>query len=301
MSDEINTRLREKTMQIAALNQRLEVLQAQLSGSVRRATQLSQRVEELEAQLREREEEILRLKDELKRSQNAMRAMGAAMRESQQGGVTAEAAVPVAREDSKQLREQLDLANAKLRLLEGNLSRLSAAAMAVILGTEGAVDVLKSVLAEAGDSKHRVLVHVMRHHKMKLDDLAALLVSDKSAVRETVERLVAEGELEMAPGDVVQLAKKYREAQVPTERWQAASPEEIFDDLEKIVSRTDDSESVARALETAVDLLEQKMARGGALIFQMRRTASSWKSSPGSTEDLRYKIKEWKSRAAALQ
>ncbi len=299
MSDDVSTRLREKTMQIAALNQRLEVLQTQLSGSVRRATQLAHQVEQLEAQLKEREEEIARLKDELKRSQAAMKAMGAAMKESQQGGPVAGAA-PRAREDPAQLRSQLDKTAARMRLVEGNLSRLSAAALNVVMGVEGAVEGLRKTLAEAGDTKSRVLVLVLRHGKIRLDDLAASLLIDRSVVKETVERLVAEGELEVGPGDVVMPAKKHREAQVPVERWMRASPAEIFDELEKIVSRTDDAESIARALETAVDLLEQKIARGGVLIFQMRRTASSWKSSPGSTEDLRYKIKEWKSKAAAL-
>ena len=57
---------------------------------------------------------------------------------------------------------------------------------------------------------------------------------------------------------------------------------------------------MVNAIETAVEMIEQKLARSGALIFQMRRTADSWKKQAGNVEELQYTIKDWKGRAQAL-
>ena len=54
MSDDINERLRDKTMQIVSLNQQLETLQAQLGGSQKRAHQLGDQVKQLQALVEQR-------------------------------------------------------------------------------------------------------------------------------------------------------------------------------------------------------------------------------------------------------
>ena len=66
------------------------------------------------------------------------------------------------------------------------------------------------------------------------------------------------------------------------------------------VEKAEGKDPIIEALESAVDILEQKLSRGGAMIFQLRRTASDWKRQEGNVEELRYTIKDWKSRAEAL-
>ncbi len=77
-------------------------------------------------------------------------------------------------------------------------------------------------------------------------------------------------------------------------------PDAVFAELEEFIGKTDDTSSIVNALETAVEILEQKLARGGALVFQMRRTADSWKKQEGNLEKLQYSIKDWRSRAQAM-
>ncbi len=57
MSDDINERLKDKTMQIVSLNQKLEALQAQLGGSLRRANQLGDHVTQLETTIIQKDSE----------------------------------------------------------------------------------------------------------------------------------------------------------------------------------------------------------------------------------------------------
>ena len=299
MSDDVMTRLREKTMQIAALNQRIETLQVQLSGSVKRANQLNQQVHELEEVIEQKNAEIQSLRDELRRTQGALQAMGQHVQDMRSDQPVVGASSGSAH-DYSQLQTELDKARADIRELKGRIERLSAAAMDVVTGKEGAVDALKKALMEAGDPRFRILAIVLQKRRAKVEDLAAMLVADISAVREAVDKLQAEGEVEVDQNGVVIPAKKYREAQVPVEKWQHSSPEQIFDELEKIVARAEGHENVSKALEAAVDILEQKLARGGALIFEMRRTANTWRSSQGDLEDLQYKIRQWKARAQAL-
>ncbi|RLI49811.1 MAG: hypothetical protein DRO73_05225 [Candidatus Thorarchaeota archaeon] len=299
MSDDMMTRLREKTMQIAALNQRIETLQVQLSGSVKRANKLSQQVHELEEVIEQKNAEIQSLREELRRMQGALQAMGQHVQDMRSDQPVVRAS-PGFAHDCSQLQTEIDKAHADIRELKGRIERLSAAAMDVVTGKEQAVDALKKALMEAGDPRFRILAIVLQKRRAKVEDLAAMLVADISAVMEAVDKLQAEGEVEVDQNGVVIPAKKYREAQVPVEKWQHSPPEQIFDELEKIVARAEGHENVSKALEAAVDILEQKLARGGALIFEMRRTANTWRSSQGDLEDLQYKIRQWKARAQAL-
>ncbi len=300
MSDDPTSRLREKTMQIAALNQRLETLQLQLSGSVKRASQLNQQVQQLEQAISQKDSEIMQLKEELRKAQGALRAMGEEVRDMRADQPTAGA--PVRRVDPAvaEAQEQLGIARRRVRDLEDHLAKMSAAAMDVISGKEQSVEALKTVLLEHGSPRYRILGLVLQKRKIKIDDLAAMLNMGTAEIRGIIDKMQTEGELELGQNNVVMPAKKYREAQIPVEKWEQSPPDKIFDDLEQIVGRTEGHESVAKALETAVDILEQKLARGGALIFEMRRMAGSWKSSAGDVQELQYKIRQWKSRAQSM-
>jgi hypothetical protein len=77
-------------------------------------------------------------------------------------------------------------------------------------------------------------------------------------------------------------------------------PDAIFARLEEFIGKTDEQRSIVNALEVAVEILEQKLARGGAMIFQMRRTADSWRKQAGDREELQYTIREWRGRAQAM-
>lgn len=56
--EELNEKLREKTLTIQASSQKVEVLQAQLIGSQKRATQQAQEIAQLEALIAEKDLEI---------------------------------------------------------------------------------------------------------------------------------------------------------------------------------------------------------------------------------------------------
>ena len=87
---------------------------------------------------------------------------------------------------------------------------------------------------------------------------------------------------------------------MPVEEWRNLDPSAIFDSLEGIVGKTEGGEGIVTAIEAAVDILEQKISRGGTLVFEMRRTANAWKKEEGNVQELQYKIREWKARAQSL-
>ncbi|MBE0526458.1 MAG: hypothetical protein IH631_05915, partial [Candidatus Thorarchaeota archaeon] len=115
-----------------------------------------------------------------------------------------------------------------------------------------------------------------------------------------VEALQTAGEVQIRDGSRILPAQKYLELKVPKDAWFAMEPADVFQELEEFVGKTDDTASIVDAMETAVEIIEQKLARSGALIFQMRRTADAWKKQPGNIEELTYTIKDWKGRAQAL-
>ena len=78
MSD-LNDRLRDKTLQIAQLNQKLEVLQAQLGGGHRRANELGVQVETLTSEVTARDQEIQMLRSEVTRYKGALESVGQEM------------------------------------------------------------------------------------------------------------------------------------------------------------------------------------------------------------------------------
>lgn len=299
MSGDVNERLRDKTMQIVSLNQKLEALQAQLSGSQRRANELGAKMIELESVLTQKDSEIQMLKTQLSTTKGALDTVGREMQ-----GIKTEQTQLLAKKKPESvgvsLKDELTLAEMTIGRLKEDLKQFSHAATAVLNQEEGALDNLKEVLLEVGDPKYRILNMVLAKKSIRMEEIASSLVIDMNEALEHVNALQAAGEIQIRDGNTVLPAQKYLELKVPKDMWMSMNPTDIFQELEDFIGKTDDTASIVDAIETAVEIIEQKLARSGALIFQMRRTADSWKKQAGNIQDLQYTIKDWKGRAQAL-
>lgn len=298
MSDP-NERIRDQMMTIHSLNQKIDVLQAQLGGSQKRAHQLEEQLAQLEQVITQKDGEIQALGSDVQRYSGALDSMG---REVQ--GLRAEQthqhtmAVPV--RDDQGLGEELAAAQQVIQKQKENLMALSQVATAVLNSEDNALEDLQRVLLEAGDQRFRVLNLVLTKRSVRIEEIASILVVDVAKAMEIADALQAAGEVEMKDGNTIIPAKKYREVKVPVEEWKNLDPLAIFDSLEGIIGKTEEGEGIVSAIEAAVDVLEQKMSRGGTLVFEMRRTANSWKKKEGNVQELQYKIREWKARAQSL-
>jgi len=299
MAEDINQRLREKTVQIAAFNQKIDALQAQLSGSQKRANQLGTQVAELEASLAERDSQIKMLESQLAKTKEALETVGKEIQGIKSGQMQI-LAKKQPQSESSTLKDNFALAEASIEKLREDLTAFSQAATSVLNHEDGAHEKLKQVLLEFGDPKYRILNMVQNRKSMLLEEVASSLALDMTTAQEYVRALQTEGKVEIKDGRTIQPAAKYKEVSVPRDEWLQLDPSEVFERLEDFLQKTDDTKSIILAVETAVEVLEQKLARGGALIFQMRRTADSWKKHSGSVEELQYTIREWKARAQAL-
>jgi hypothetical protein len=202
--------------------------------------------------------------------------------------------------DDQGLSEQLAAAQQAIQKQKENLMALSRVATAVLNAEDNALEDLQRVLLEAGDQRFRVLNLVLTKRSVRAEEIASILVVDISKAMEIADALQAAGEVEIKDGNTIIPAKKYREVKVPVEEWKNLDPLAIFDSLEGIIGKTEESEGIVSAIEAAVDVLEQEMSRGGTLVFEMRRTANSWKKKEGNVQELQYKIREWKARAQSL-
>ncbi len=298
MSDS-NDRLKEKTLQIASLNQKLEVLQAQLSGSQKRAHNLGQQVEELERTIERKDDEIRILQSELSRTKDALDSVGEQMRDLR-SSQTESYSKRGPTESNQSLEESLQVTKRKADMLAEDLKKLSGAAMALLNDEEGAREKLRETVMEVGDPKYKVLNLVLNKRKVSIEETAAVIVADMSETLSIIDELQNAEEIEVQDGQMVVPSKKYRVAPIPLDKWKTAEPVQIFDELGEIIGKTEGHENIAEAVEKAVDILEQKLARGGALIFEMRRTANKWRSKQADIEGLQYKVREWKQRAINL-
>jgi hypothetical protein len=299
MSDDINERLRDKTMQIVSLNQKIETLQAQLGGSQRRANQLGEHVVQLEATIAQKDSEIQMLNSELAKTKGALDVVGKEIQ-----GLKAEQTKQLLKKtpgsDEYSMKEQLAQVEQRALKLQDDLKRFSQVAASVLSGEDGALKKLQEILLEVGDPKYRILNMVLNRKSLRIDEIASTLIIDVSKAMEIVDALQVAGEIEVKEGNIIIPAKRYRKLVVPRDEWTTMEPDAIFASFEDFLEETDDQESIVKALETAVEILEQKLARGGALVFQMRRTADSWKKQAGSIEELRYTIKDWRARANSM-
>ncbi|MGY5858067.1 MAG: hypothetical protein RTU63_01760 [Candidatus Thorarchaeota archaeon] len=299
MSDDVNERLREKTMQIVSLNQKMEALQAQLSGSQRRANELGTKMAELETSLTQKDSEIQMLQSQLSNTKGALDTVGREMQ-----GIKAEQTQLLAKKRPEavgaSVKDELTLAEMTIGRLREDLKQFSHASTAVLNKEEGALEKLKEVLLEVGDPKYRILNMVLAKKSIRMEEIASSLVIDMTEALKHVDALQAAGEIQLRDGNTVLPAQKYLELKVPKDAWMSMDPANIFQELEDFVAKTDDTSSIVDGIETAVEIIEQKLARSGALIFQMRKTAGSWKRQPGNVEELQYTIKDWKGRAQAL-
>ena len=295
MSD-IEARIREKLITIQSLNQKIEILQAQLSGAQKRAHDLTQQVAAKDETLAEKDIEIRHLTSEIERFKSALERVGQEVKDHRAAQIDALSKKKDVSKDDASAAE-LEVAKRTIQSLRENLKQLSEAATAVLNVEPDATEQLRSAVQEVGDPQFRILNIVLTRRAAKIDELASALVIDTAHAWEMIDALVAAGEVQMRDKHTVIPAAKYRETKIPVESWQQAEPAELFDDLEEIVSKIEGNEGVAKAIETAVDILEQKLSRSGALVFEMRRTASSWKKQPGDIQELKYKIRDWKARA----
>jgi hypothetical protein len=299
MSDDVHERLREKTLQIAQLQQQLEVLQAQLEGTRRRAGDTTTKVVALESLIAEKDSENIMLRTELGRTQGALDTMGKEIQ-----GIRVEQTQQMAKArptgDDYSLKEQLSEALRQVELLKEDIKSLSEAASAMLKDEPGARDHLRDAVMLVGDPRFKILNTVLEKRSVRIEELASSLLIDVSQALAIVDELRAAGEIEIRDGNKVIPGEKYRIAKIPVDEWKIWDPPDIFDSLEEVVGRTEGHESIGKAIEAAVEILEQKIARGGALVFQMRKTANMWKKGDENVEDLQYTIREWKGRAMSL-
>ncbi|TFG14792.1 hypothetical protein EU537_02300 [Candidatus Thorarchaeota archaeon] len=290
---------RNRAMQVAALNQKIESLQAQLGGAQRRANEAGNRVAELERLIGDKDSEIQMLQNELSRTKETLESIGKEMRAMK---VEKNQTVPQneSRSTSHISQDEFDFYKAKTSALRKDLRKLSQAATGVIQNQENAMKQLEEILEEVGDPKYRVLNYVLKTRSVKKTDLSSMFLLESAEVNEILDELGTEGEIEMEDSNTVIPGEKYRKANIPLEEWRASQPEYIFNSLEEVVMKLHGPEAISDALGKAVDILEQKLARGGAIIFQMRRAANDWEKGGKNAEDLQYQIREWKSRALSL-
>jgi hypoxanthine phosphoribosyltransferase len=298
MTNDINQRLKDKTIQIVSLNQKIEALQAQLGGSQRRANELGSQTEQLEAALIQKDSEIQLLRDELSNTRGALETVGKEVQE-----IKAEQTQQLIMKkpvDQNSMREENAQAELHVKQLKENLKRFSQVANSVLNKDDGADEMLRQVLLEVGDPKYRILNMVRNRMSVGIDEIASYLVISVSEALDIVDKLQVAGEIELTNGKTVIPAMKYREIKVPTNQWMQMDPDDVFVGLEEFIGKTDEPISIVKALETAVEILEQKLTRGGAMVFQMRKTADSWKKQAGNREELQYTIREWRGRAQAM-
>ncbi len=298
MSDS-NERIRDQMMTIHSLNQKIDVLQAQLGGAQKRAHQLEEQIAQLEQVITQKDAEIQALNSDVQRYSGALDSMGHEV-QGLRAEQTQQHAMAVPVQDDQKLGEQLAAAQQVIQKQKKNLMSFSQVATAVLNSEDNALEELQRVLLEAGDQRFRVLNLVLTKRSVRIEEIASILVVDVSKAMEIADTLQAAGEVEIRDGSTIIPSRKYREVKVSVEEWKNLDPLAIFDSLEGIIGRTEDCESIVSAIEAAVDILEQKMTRGGTLVFEMRRTANSWKKKEGDVQELQYKIREWKARAQSL-
>ncbi|MHA3963600.1 MAG: hypothetical protein AM325_008660, partial [Candidatus Thorarchaeota archaeon SMTZ1-45] len=202
MSDDLNERLRDKTIQIVSLNQKLETLQAQLGGSQKRANQLGDQVALLEATLAQKDSEIQILTSELSRTKGALGVVGKEVQ-----GMKAEQTQQLLKKAPSSngflMREELALSKQRIGSLEEDLKRFSRVATLVLNEEKGALEKLREVVLEVGDPKYRILNMVLNRKSMRIDEIAATLVLDISKTVEVVDSLQNAGEVEVKDGSIV--------------------------------------------------------------------------------------------------
>ena len=195
MSDQ-NERIHDQMMTIHSLNQKIEVLQAQLGGSQKRAHQLEEQLAQMEQMIAQKDVEIQALGSDVQRFSGALDSMG---REVQglRAEQTPQHAMAIPAQDDQKLGEQLAAAKQEIQKQKENLMVLSQAATAILNSEDNALENLQRVLLEAGDQKFRVLNLVLTKRSVRIEEIASILVVDISKAMEIADTLQAAGEVEM--------------------------------------------------------------------------------------------------------
>ena len=211
-------------MQIVALNQKLEALQAQLGGSQRRANQLGDQVAQLETMIAQKDSEIQMLTSELSKTKGALDVVGKEV-QGMRAEQTEQLLKKVPGSDEYSMKEELALSEQRVTRLREDLKRFSQIATLVLNEEEGSLEELREVLLEVGDPKYRILNMVLNRKSIRIDEIASTLVIEVSKAMEILDGLQVAGEVEIKDGSTVIPAKQYRELVVPRDAWAAMEPD----------------------------------------------------------------------------
>jgi len=241
MSDP-NERIRDQMMTIHSLNQKIDVLQAQLGGAQKRAHQLGEQIAQLEQVITQKDAEIQALSSDVQRYSGALDSMGHEV-QGLRAEQTQQHAMAVPVQANQKLGEQLAAAQQVIQKQKENLMALSRVATAILNSEDNALEDLQRVLHEAGEQRFRVLNLVLTKRSARIEEIASILVVDVSKAMEIADTLQAAGEVEIRNGSTIIPARKYREVKVSVEEWKNMDPLAIFDSLEGIIGKTEEGET----------------------------------------------------------
>ena len=151
MSDS-NERIRDQMMTIHSLNQKIDVLQAQLGGAQKRAHQLEEQLAQLEQVITQKDAKVQALDSDVQRYSGALDSMGHEVQGLRAEQTQQNAMVVPVRDDQK-LGEQLAAAQQIIQKQKENLMALSRVTTAVLNSEDNALEDLQRVLLEAGDQR----------------------------------------------------------------------------------------------------------------------------------------------------
>ncbi len=298
---DIEQRLREKTQTILRLNQQIEQLSGQISGLTRRIQQKDEEIEHLKSLIAERDQKISKLENDILGYEEVIRRLNQRVEEATSVTETS-TSEPASATTARPLvtKEEIDELKNQIKTLSDKLTTITKIATKLVLEPDEGKNELIEYLLKEGDPKYRVLLAVTRSESEKISNLDKLTNIPPLEVQVYVKELVNENELEQIDPNTVMIGAKLREVSVPEEKWRQLSIDDLFEEFVKYAKRVKNKDLISSAIETLVAILEDHLSRPGVLIFQMRRTADTWRRSGGDLQELEYTARDWKARAKSL-
>jgi DNA-binding Lrp family transcriptional regulator len=196
--------------------------------------------------------------------------------------------------------EYAEATSTKLKFLEEQVDSLSKANTRIesllfksMMLEPQATEKARQYFLNEGSLTYRVLLLVTDKGSTDINQIARATGLNQSTLNQVIEALAREHALEVR-GAVLSVPGALR---LPdTEMWRRLPLDKVFDEVEKYITAIRSPELVIQALQGLKDEIESKARTRGTITFELGKEIQAWKRGTGSQQDLRFKIRDWKTR-----
>jgi hypothetical protein len=260
---------------------------------------MNETLSEVKSELEKLKYDYNLLLQERNRAVGELSSLGEALADCQRRRIELESSLKRIK-DSELSPEYGDATSTRLKFLEQeveSLSRTNTQLESLLFKSmkqePEAQEKAREFFLKEGSLTYRILLLVTEKGTTDINEMATATGLNQPTLNQVIEVLAKEHAIEIH-GSILTVPGALK---LPdTEMWRRMPIDKVFDEVEKYCMTVKNPELVIQALQELRDEIESKVKIRGTTIFEIGKEIQAWKRGMGSQQELRFKIRDWRTR-----